>query len=128
MRRIVAIGLLWATACADERPPRTIAGQQELSQREWIRFAQRKMRSDNCSQGALFRRCSDTSRDECEQTLDLAWRRCIADRKGELPAKVSAGAQDWQLRQEMTGCTWHHAIFALGPARVDVLCLMMSRP
>jgi hypothetical protein len=126
MRGLLAIALLGCSACPEDAPPRTIAGQQELSQREWIRFAQRKLRSDNCSsKSALFRRCSDTSRDECEQTLDRAWRRCIADREGELPQRVRAGDQDWQLRQEMTGCTWHHAVFDLGPARVDMLCLMM---
>jgi hypothetical protein len=125
MRRALAIALLACTACAEDAPPRTIAGQQELTQREWIRFAQRKMRSDNCSRGGLFRRCSDTTRDECEQTLDRAWKRCIADRHDELPARIGAGDQDWRLRQEMTGCTWHHAAFDLGPARIDMLCLML---
>ena len=113
--------------CAEPEPVPTVAGQERPTKSDWLRVAQRSLKHDNCSAGGPFRRCSDTTREECEATLTAALRPCVASMRERLPARISAGEEDERLRVELTGCVWHHAAFALGPARVDMVCLMTPR-
>lgn len=124
--RTIALALAAAT-CGGEASPPTIAGQRELAKREWERVALRELRKESCSEGGVFRRCSDTNRDECENTIAAALRECIETNDARFPATITAGDEDEHLREQLMGCMWHHAAFALGPARVDMACLLTPR-
>jgi len=113
--------------CTEPEAVPTVAGQERPTKTDWLRVAQRSLEHDNCSTGGPLRRCSDTTREECDEVLAAALRPCVASMRERLPARISAGEQDERLRIELTGCAWHHAAFALGPARVDMVCLMTPR-
>lgn len=128
MRTVLAIALAAGPiACGGDASPPTIAGQRELAKREWQRVALRDLRKQSCTEGGVFRRCSDTNRDECERTIAAAVRTCIDTNDAGYPDRITAGEEDERLREQLMGCMWHHAAFALGPTRVDMACLLTPR-
>ncbi len=123
MRRLFALALA-LSGCAEPAPPATIDGEASPTKTDWLRAAQRKIVHDHCSAGVAFRQCTDTSREECESTIGAALRPCVKSMRERLPDRIDGGELDTRLRIELTGCAWHHAAFALGPARIDMRCLL----
>ena len=123
MRSVVAIALA-LTGCAEPVAPVTVAGEASPTKNDWLRATQRKIVHDHCSADVPFRQCSDTTREQCEDTIGAALRPCVKSMRERLPDRIDAGELDARLRIELTGCAWHHAAFALGPARIDMRCLL----
>lgn len=123
MCRAVALALALA-GCAEPVGPVTVAGETTPTKTDWLRATQRKIVHNHCSAGVPFRACSDTTREECETTIGAALRPCVKSMRERLPDRIDADELDARLRIELMGCTWHHAAIALGPARIDLRCLL----
>jgi hypothetical protein len=122
--RIAVVLALALSGCAEEVAPATVAGEASPTKNDWLRATQRKIVLDHCGAGVPFRQCTDTTREECESTIGAALRPCVKSMRERLPERIDAGELDTRLRIELTGCAWHHAAFALGPARIDMRCLL----
>lgn len=120
---------LTAASCGAPDPQTSapsIGASPGLGRADWLAYTRRSLRRESCTHGEAFRRCSELHRDACEHALTPALARCATKMGAALPEHIAAGEPDAQARHELTGCMWHHAARALGPARLDVLCLLSS--
>ena len=124
MRASAALLVVAMLACTEPAPPPTVAGQAHPEKNDWLRAAQRSLRHEHCSKGAPFRSCSDTTREQCDETITAALRPCVQTLRARLPPRISVADDDERLRMELAGCVWHHAAFTLGPSRLDLRCLL----
>ena len=120
----IATWLAAAAACTPHEVAATLEGQVELSREHWLAVARRALLRENCATDSHFRRCGEIERDECEHVIARSLGRCALDWGAGLPERVAAGSDDRQRRAELIGCTWHHAGMELGPARVNMVCLL----
>lgn len=122
MIRGLAVAALGLIACDPAVAPAT-----ELARGEFLRRATHALRVESCAQGGGLRRCSDTSRDECEHVLLPVLRTCSAWIEPRLPPRL-VDTDQRQHRAELMGCMWHHTAMALGPARLDLRCWLTPPP
>lgn len=122
---VASIGACGSAPPSGDAP--TIEGHPELSRADWLASSRPSLRHETCTKGSRFRRCSELDRDRCEEHMIAALAICSAAYRTKLPERITAGAANLEARNQLTGCMWHHAAIAIGPAELDMLCLLTSK-
>jgi hypothetical protein len=120
-----SIGACGSTPASGPAP--SIGGHPELSRADWLSYSRRSLRRETCTKDSRFRRCSDVDRDRCEREMTHALAKCDEAYRTRLPEHITAGDADTHARDQLTGCMWHHAVMSIGPADVDIACLLTSK-